>query len=55
MLEDIGMTFFQYANASTKSFGTGFWTMLAIGMMAIVKVNKWQTEIELKQSLKCFK
>jgi hypothetical protein len=40
LLEDIGMAFFQYAKASTKSFGSSYGTMLAIGMTAIVKLNK---------------
>ena len=45
--EDIGMAFFQCAKAFTKSSGSSYGTLLATGMMAIAKVKKGQTGIEL--------
>ena len=47
--EDIGMAFFQCAKAFTKSSGSSYGTLLAIGMMAIAKVKKGQTGIELEE------
>ena len=47
--EDIGMAFFQCAKAFTKSSGSSYGTLLATGMMAIAKVKKGQTGIELEE------
>ena len=47
--EDIGMAFFQCAKAFTKSSGSSYGTLLASGMMAIAKVKKGQTGIELEE------
>jgi dihydroxyacetone kinase-like protein len=47
--EDIGMAFFQCAKDFTKSSGSSYGTLLATGMMAIAKVKKGQTGIELEE------
>jgi len=47
--EDIGMAIFQCAKAFTKSSGSSYGTLLATGMMAIAKVKKGQTGIELEE------
>ena len=47
--EDIGMAFFQCAKAFTKSSGSSYGTLLATGMMAIAKLKKGQTGIELEE------
>jgi dihydroxyacetone kinase-like protein len=47
--EDIGMAFLQCAKAFTKSSGSSYGTLLATGMMAIAKVKKGQTGIELEE------
>ena len=47
--EDIGMAFFQCAKAFTNSSGSSYGTLLATGMMAIAKVKKGQTGIELEE------
>jgi len=47
--EDIGMAFFQCAKAFTKSSGSSYGTLLATGMLAIAKVKKGQTGIELEE------
>ena len=47
--EDIGMAFFQCAKAFTKSSGSSYGTLLATGVMAIAKVKKGQTGIELDE------
>ena len=47
--EDIGMAFFQCAKAFTKSSGSSYGTLLATGMIAIAKVKKGQTGIELEE------
>ncbi len=47
--EDIGMAFFQCAKAFTKSSGSSYGTLLATGMMAVAKVKKGQTEIEMDE------
>ena len=47
--EDIGMVFFQCAKAFTKSSGSSYGTLLATGMLAIAKVKKGQTGIELEE------
>ena len=47
--EDIGMAFFQCAKAFTKSSGSSYGTLLATGMMAVAKVKKGQTEIEIDE------
>ena len=52
--EDIGMAFFQCAKAFTKSSGSSYGTLLATGMMAIAKVKKGQTGIELKEVSRLF-
>ena len=46
---DLGMAFFQCAKAFTKSSGSSYGTLLATGMMAIAKVKKGQTGIELEE------
>ena len=52
--EDIGMAFFQCAKAFTKSSGSSYGTLLATGMMAVAKVKKGQTGIELKEVSRLF-
>ncbi len=52
--EDIGMAFFQCAKAFTKSSGSSYGTLLATGMMAIAKVKKGQTGIELDEVSELF-
>ena len=47
--EDIGMAFFQCAKAFTKSSGSSYGTLLATGMMAVAKVKKGQTKIEMDE------
>ena len=47
--KDIGMAFFQCAKAFTKSSGSSYGTLLATGMMAVAKVKKGQTEIEIDE------
>ncbi len=47
--EDIGMAFFQCAKAFTKSSGSSYGTLLATGMLAVAKVKKGQTEIEMDE------
>ena len=47
--KDIGMAFFQCAKAFTKSSGSSYGTLLATGMMAVAKVKKGQTEIEMDE------
>ena len=47
--EDIGMAFLQCAKAFTKSSSSSYGTLLATGMMAIAKVKKGQTGIELEE------
>ena len=47
--EDIGMAFFQCAKDLTKSSGSSYGTLLATGMIAIAKVKKGQTGIELEE------
>jgi dihydroxyacetone kinase-like protein len=49
LTEDIGMAFFQCAKAFTKSSGSSYGTLLATGMLAIAKVKKGQTGIELEE------
>ena len=49
MPEDISMAFFQCAKAFTKSSGSSYGTLLAIGVMAIAKVKKGQTGIEFEE------
>ena len=45
--EVIGMAFLQSTKAFTKSSVSSYGTLLATGMMAIAKVKKEQTGIEL--------
>ena len=52
--EDIGMAFFQCAKAFTKSSGSSYGTLLATGMMAVAKVKKGQTGIELEEVSRLF-
>ena len=52
--EDIGMAFFQCAKAFTKSSGSSYGTLLATGMMAVAKVKKGQTGIELVEVSRLF-
>jgi dihydroxyacetone kinase-like protein len=52
--EDIGMAFFQCAKAFTKSSGSSYGTLLATGVMAIAKVKKGQTGIELDEVSELF-
>ena len=52
--EDIGMDFFQCAKAFTKSSGSSYGTLLATGMLAIAKVKKGQTGIELEEVYRLF-
>ena len=52
--EDIGMAFFQCAKAFTKSSGSSYGTLLATGMLAIAKVKKGQTGIELDEVSELF-
>jgi len=52
--EDIGMAVFQCAKAFTKSSGSSYGTLLATGMMAIAKVKKGQTEIDLDEVSELF-
>lgn len=52
--EDIGMAFFQCAKDFTKSSGSSYGTLLATGMMAVAKVKKGQTGIELKEVSRLF-
>ena len=52
--EDIGMAFFQCAKAFTKSSGSSYGTLLATGVMAIAKVKKGQTVIELDEVSELF-
>ena len=47
--KDIGMAIFQCAKAFTKSSGSSYGTLLATGMMAVAKVKKGQTEIEMDE------
>ena len=47
--EDIGMALFQCAKAFTKSSGSSYGTLMATGMMAVAKVKKKQTVIELEE------
>ena len=47
--KDIGMAFFQCAKAFTKSSGSSYGTLLATGMMAVAKVKKGQTKIEMDE------
>ena len=47
--EDIGKAFFQSAKAFTKSSGSSYGTLLATGLMAIAKVKKGQTQIEIDE------
>ena len=47
--EDIGMAIFQCAKAFTKSSGSSYGTLLATGMMAVAKVKKGQTKIEMDE------
>ena len=47
--KDIGMTIFRCAKAFTKSSGSSYGTLLATGMMAVAKVKKGQTEIEMDE------
>ena len=47
--KDIGMAFFQCAKAFTKSSGSSYGTLMATGMMAVAKVKKGQTEIEMDE------
>jgi dihydroxyacetone kinase-like protein len=52
--EDIGMAFFLCAKAFTKSSGSSYGTLLATGMMAVAKVKKGQTGIELEEVSRLF-
>jgi dihydroxyacetone kinase-like protein len=52
--EDIGMAFFQCAKSFTKSSGSSYGTLLATGVMAIAKVKKGQTGIELDEVSELF-
>ena len=52
--EDIGMAFFLCAKAFTKSSGSSYGTLLATGVMAIAKVKKGQTGIELDEVSELF-
>ena len=52
--EDIGMAFFQCGKAFSKSSGSSYGTLLATGMMAIAKVKKGQTGIELEEVSRLF-
>ena len=52
--EDIGMAFFQCAKAFTKSSGSSYGTLLATGMMAVAKVKKGYTEIEIDEVSELF-
>ena len=52
--EDIGMAFFQCAKAFTKSSGSSYGTLLATGMMAVAKVKKGHTGIELEEVSRLF-
>ena len=47
--KDIGMAIFQCAKAFTKSSGSSYGTLLATGMMAVAKVKKGQTKIEMDE------
>ena len=47
--KDIGMAIFQCAKAFTKSSGSSYGTLMATGMMAVAKVKKGQTEIEMDE------
>jgi dihydroxyacetone kinase-like protein len=47
--KDIGMAIFQCAKAFTKSSGSSYGTLMATGLMAVAKVKKGQTEIEMDE------
>ena len=47
--EDIGMAIYECAKAFTKSSGSSYGTLMATGMMAVAKVKKEQTGIELEE------
>ena len=47
--KDIGMAIFQCAKAFTKSSGSSYGTLMATGLMAVGKVKKGQTEIEMDE------
>ena len=47
--EDIGMALLQCAKAFTKSSGSSYGTLMATGLMAVAKVKKGQTEIEMDE------
>ena len=52
--EDIGMAIYECAKALTKSSGSSFGTIMATGMMAVAKVKKEQTGIELEEVSELF-
>ena len=52
--EDIGMAIYECAKAFTKSSGSSYGTLMATGMMAVAKVKKGQTGIELKEVCRLF-